>query len=262
MNIAKITNKIALISVIALIYWVFIFVSMEVFGFKVFRQNMTQIFGLSILGIFAILFGSLVLNIMFNLSAIAEHVKQEQPRQQKRASWWVPIVILSFPLLFGLLYWGNNATNKKRENYLISSAKILQETQRESINLLASYTFGMAYIKKSCQTLKYLGKVDENFPYIFVIQQDNINGKRVNLNFTNSCYLDKKSESDLKKVDYILGTSVKEREYLRDVFTGKVLEPLYSGNDDKFELYYPIQTTNGRFVLYLSKYSQYGKIGS
>ena len=66
MNIVKITNKIAIITVVLLMYWVFIFVSSMVFGFKVFQENMTEMFLLSILGIFAILSGAIILNITYS----------------------------------------------------------------------------------------------------------------------------------------------------------------------------------------------------
>jgi uncharacterized membrane protein len=44
-----------MVTVVLLVYWIFAFVSIQVFGFKVFRENLTQIFAMSILGIFAVL---------------------------------------------------------------------------------------------------------------------------------------------------------------------------------------------------------------
>lgn len=42
--LVKISNIIGLISIILLMYWVFSFVLIEVFGLKVFRQQMTETF--------------------------------------------------------------------------------------------------------------------------------------------------------------------------------------------------------------------------
>ncbi len=53
-QLVKISNIIALISIILLVYWVFIFIIAVVFGIKIFRENITEIFGFSILGILAI----------------------------------------------------------------------------------------------------------------------------------------------------------------------------------------------------------------
>ena len=72
MNIAKITNRTALVTVTLLVYWVFIFISCTVFDFTIFKEGLTTAFGLSVLGIFAVLSGAIILNIMYNLTAIAE----------------------------------------------------------------------------------------------------------------------------------------------------------------------------------------------
>ena len=125
MNVAKITNKIALITVVLLMYWVFIFISSTVFGFKVFKENMTEMFLLSILGIFAILSASIILNIMFNLTAIAEgRVKENQePRKSQKVA--IIAFLGSLAFIFMLLYAGDLATSKKKEKYLVSSASDL-----------------------------------------------------------------------------------------------------------------------------------------
>nr|WP_174506740.1 hypothetical protein [Acinetobacter sp. Marseille-Q1620] len=70
--LVKISNIIGLVSIVLLIYWVFTFVLIQVFGLKVFREYMTNTFAMSILGIIALMAGALMLNIMFNLTRIAE----------------------------------------------------------------------------------------------------------------------------------------------------------------------------------------------
>ena len=73
--LVKISNSIGLISIILLIYWVFTFVLIQVFGLKIFRQHLTESFLMSILGILALMGGALMLNIMFNLTRIAERAQ-------------------------------------------------------------------------------------------------------------------------------------------------------------------------------------------
>ena len=70
MSIVRLTNQVALVSMLILIYWVFIYVSIEVFGFKVFRENITQVFMFSILGIFSILVGAIILNIITSVPTL------------------------------------------------------------------------------------------------------------------------------------------------------------------------------------------------
>jgi hypothetical protein len=61
MDIVKITNKVAIGTILLLVYWVFIFICTTVFGFKVFKENMTEIFMLSILAIFSILCAAIII---------------------------------------------------------------------------------------------------------------------------------------------------------------------------------------------------------
>mgnify|MGYP006170424293 CR=1 FL=1 len=71
-QLVKISNYIGFISIVLLVYWVFTFILIEVFGLKVFRKNMTESFYLSVLGILAMMAGALIINIMFNLTRIAQ----------------------------------------------------------------------------------------------------------------------------------------------------------------------------------------------
>lgn len=260
MDIVKITNKIALATVILLMYWVFIFVCSTVLGFKVFQENMTEMFMLSILGIFAILSGSIILNIMFNLTAIAEgRVKQEVATKQNHKTAFYAF-LGSLLVIFLLLYAGDMATSKKKEKYLVSSASHLIKEQKEIIDGLAHYSFSREYIEKASQNIKVLGKVEEKFPRVTVITRDHLGGKPLLLGFTSYSGLEKGAEA--LKADYILGTSSEERKYLHSVFDDEVTKHRFSSNDGRYEIYYPVKTDKGHIVIHLSQYSRYGKIGS
>ena len=259
MNIVKATNKIALASVVLLMYWVFIFVSTTVFGFKVFRENMTEMFLLSVLGIFAVLAGSIILNIMYNLTAIAEGERSEVV--SAKANKKILVYFLgSLLAIFTLLYVGDKATSKKKENYLVSSASDLVEEQKPIITNLSEYSFSRQYIKNTSQNIKLLSKIEEKFPQVTVIARDEIEGKPLLLGFGSHFYSGK-DEKPLK-VNYILGTSSEERKYLNSVFDGKSSEHRFSSNDGRYEIYFPVKTAKGQIVLHLSQRSRYGKIGS
>jgi hypothetical protein len=79
MDISRVTYKIALVTVISLIYWVFAFICVQVFGLKVFGENLAQIFGLSIVGLCTVLAGAICVNIMHNLTIIAQAGSGEHP---------------------------------------------------------------------------------------------------------------------------------------------------------------------------------------
>jgi len=54
-QLIRISNIIGIVAIVLLIYWIFTFILIEVFGLKVFRQNMTESFYFSVLGILALL---------------------------------------------------------------------------------------------------------------------------------------------------------------------------------------------------------------
>lgn len=261
MSIVKITNKIALTMVVLLLYWVFVFVCSSVFGFKVFRENLTEIFLLSILGIFAILSGAIILNIMFNLTAIAEQKNTSDSYSPKKPYKFILAGFLSsLMVIFLLLYLGDQATSNKKEQHLIASAAALVKEQKDIVEVLSNYTFSRDYIEKVSKNLRVLSKIEEKFPRVTVIVKDQWNAKPLLLGFGSYMSLGKKEKPE--KVDYILSTSSEERKYLYSVFDGQNMEYYFSAHDGNYEIYYPVKTDKGLIVLYLSQYSRYGKIGS
>lgn len=260
MKIIRITNKVALYSVGLLAYWVFIFVCITIFDFKIFRENITQAFYLSIIGVFAILGGAIVLNIMLNLTKIANHVNgQDDNLSTKnigRKKW---IALASFPIIFALLFLGDYSSSLKKKNVLIGSGESLIAEQMDSIEAMADYEFSDNYVNRTSSSLKLLSKVDESFPEITLILRDQIEGKPVLLGFTQRYYSE---NMDFQKVDFIFSTSKEERAYLKSVIDGKVSDYKFSANDGNYELYFPIKTQKRVIVMYLSDRQRYGKIGS
>jgi uncharacterized membrane protein len=115
MDIARVTNRVALGTVVLLVYWIFIFICTSAFGFKVFRENTTQVFSLSIFGIMSVLVAAVALNVMHNLTAIAEKHKSEEDKQKNISTRARTIIFLvPFILILALLYVGDVATSKKK----------------------------------------------------------------------------------------------------------------------------------------------------
>ncbi|MBE9469423.1 MAG: hypothetical protein IMY72_14045 [Bacteroidetes bacterium] len=261
-KIIKISNAVGITSIILLIYWVFIFISITVFGLKVFKENMTESFYFSIIGILSLMFGALMINIMLNLTKISEFVDKKKPiNKLKKSKLSSILIILSFPLIFILLYAGDKITSKQKENYLIKSATYLTEQYSDKINHLANYSFTDKYIKQTEKTLEYLGKIDNNLPYAFVIVQDTVENELTFLRIRNfqMNYETKKNED---KIEYIYSCSKEEKEYLNEVFNRDNKKPRFSSHDGKYELFYPISNNKQKIVIYFSEYQRYGKVGS
>ena len=261
-NFVKLSNIVGTISIILLIYWVFVFISIEVFGLKVFKENMTETFYMSILGILALMLGALIINIMFNLTRIAEKHNPDNVKtsnsHNKILRW---ALIISFPLIFGVLFGGDYLTSKKKERLLIQSAKSIIDDNSEKAKLLVNYIFSEQWISKTEDILDIMSKTDENFPNVMVIVEDSIDNSKVLLGFRDFYGKLNDTIQPVKKA-YIIETTKTERDYLWKVFEENFEEIRFSAHDGNYELYYPYFKENKKIVLYFSDYQRYGKIGS
>ena len=260
--LVRLSNVIGITSIILLVYWVFIFISITVFGLKIFRENLTETFYLSVVGILALMFGALIINVMFNLTRIAEkHNQDELNNSNKTAKKLGLVFVLSFPIIFILLYGGDYLTSRKKEKMLISSAKSIVENNIEKSNKLVNYSFDEKWITQTDDILDLYSKTDKNFPYVSVIVADSIDKSKVFLGFRD--YYGKINDTIFPaKKDFIQKTTEEEREYLKNVFYKNINEVRFSASDGRYELFYPYFKGGKKIVLYFSDYQRYGKIGS
>lgn len=261
-SLVRLSNIIGIISIILLVYWVFIFISITVFGLKVFRENITETFYLSVVGILALMFGSLIINVMFNLTRIAEKHNQDNLNVTKRTSKKLGLIFgLSFPLVFGLLFGGDYLTSKKKEKMLIASAKSIVENNKEKSDKLLNYSFNESWIIETDDILDIYSKTDKHFPYVSVIVADSIDKSQIFLGFRGYYGKLKDTIQPIKK-NFIQQTTKEERDYLDKVFYKNLDKVRFSASDGRYELFYPYSKDGKKIVLYFSDYQRYGKIGS
>ena len=260
--LVKLSNIIGVISIILLVYWVFIFISITVFGLKVFRENITETFYFSILGILALMFGSLIINVMFNLTRIAEKHNQDNAYSAKTTKRIWLIFGLSFPIIFGLLFGGDYLTSKKKEQMLISSAKSIIESDSEKSEKLLNYNFSKEWINETSNTLTIYSETDKHFPNIAVIALDSIGNSQAFLGFNRYYSISQKDTIPPLRKNYIWKTTKVERDYLAKVFYENYSEIRFSASDGRYELFYPYFKDGKVIVFYFSDRQEYGKIGS
>lgn len=260
----KLTTNVAIISIFLLIYWIFIFITMTVFGLKIFRENMTEIFYMSVMGIFAIMGGALITNVILNLSRIGDALSENRslaastPQKFKH----IPLVVflMSFPVIFLLLYTGDQISSKKKQAFLIKSAKTVIDNNAKEIAHLADYSFGKKYVKDAETILSRISRREKNFPSVSVVVADRIGDKQEFLDFSN--YSRWRDFDKNTREDYIFTSSAIERDYLGQVFGGKTEKTRFSAHDGFYELYYPVKAGGRIIVLYFTDRTQYGKLGS
>ena len=284
-QLVKISNIIALISIILLVYWVFIFIIAVVFGIKIFRENITEIFGFSILGILAILASSLIVNIMLNLTRIAQR-NEDDKIIFKHGKLISVILLMIFPVLTGLLFYGDYLSSQRKKQYLLDSVQTITQTYKEPLDELTKYKFDSEFIGQIAKTIRYLQNTSNGINYAMVIVPDTIDGKDAYLGFSDN-YLNKQAAQDtkslaigdmigvtttegsqpttiyLQKIDFIYKADAVQKEYLDKVFSKNFTEPYFSASDGRYEMLYPYQI-DGKVVavLYFSDYQRYGKYGS
>lgn len=260
--LVKLSNVIGVASIMLLVYWVFIYISITVFGLKVFKENITETFYFSIIGILALMFGALMMNIMFNLTRIAEKHNQDEITNIKKTGKNLGLFIgLSFPLILGLLFGGNYLTSSKKEKMLIASAKSIIENNTEKSKKLLNYSFNEKWIIETVNTLDIYSKTDENFPYVSIIVSDSIDRSQIFLGF--SYYIGKLNDTiPPQKKNFIQPTTKEERDYLIKVFFNNYEGIRFSASDGRYELFYPYIKEGKVIVLYFTDNQRYGKIGS
>jgi len=261
-TLVKLSNIVALVSIVLLVYWVFVFISVEVFGFKIFRENLSETFAMSVLGIFSLMAGSLMINVMFNLTRIAEKHNKDEVVEAKAISknlGWA--FLLSFPLIFGLLFGGDYLTSKKKEAMLVDSAKSVVEKYPQKVDGLLNYQFNRDWLVEMDNTLDLMRKTDKNFPSVLVIVKDSIDNSDVFLGFRD---YNKPTDENVQpeKQGFILETTKPERDYLNKVFNENSGEIRFSALDGNYQLYYPYSKDGRRIILYFSDFQRYGKLGS
>ncbi len=263
-RIIRLTNRVALLATVALFYWVFIFLVITTFDLKIFREHITQIFYLSVLGIFAVLGGAMVLNIMSNLSkisgVIAEKKADAVSAVRKVSKFRIIAAALSFPIICGTLFAGDMVTAELRKDILVQAARSLIAENQAELAALARYEFSKEYALKAGAVLNVIKKTDKHFPEVVLILPDNIDGKRVFLGFQAREYPAK--DKDVAKHQFIFSASHEDRSYLDSVFNGREKNDRFNYNKGYYELYFPTQAGGKTIVLYFSDFQRYGKFGS
>ena len=259
----RITNRIAKYATIAVVYWVFIFLIITVFDLKIFRERMTEMFFLSLLGIFAVLGGALILNVMSNLSkmsaALSPPVSPGEVNYASRGR--IVAIFLSFALIAAGLFLGNKLSARHKKALLIASADRLVAENQPSLAKLADYTFSSDYVKTAEQTLNVLNKLDKDFPEVMVIEPDVIDGTELYLGFGGRGYWHD-DKDPIQKSAYIYSTSREEREYLTKIFSGSETTYRFHAEKGNYQLYFPTVVNNRKLILYFSDFQRYGKFGS
>jgi hypothetical protein len=260
----KLSNVIGFVSVLALLYWIFIFITMQIFDLKVFKENIIESFYYFITCILVLMFGSLMINIMFNLSRIAEKVDAHDVQERDAGSCKkrnlnikVILFILSFPVLAAFLFFGDYATAKEKEITLKKSANLILGSYKTELDAITNYNFDKAWINNVSETLDFMSKIDPNFDNVSIILEDVINNNNCYLVFTR--YNKVENIRNISKTKYIRSFELSEREYLEKVFHKSYNAEYFKAKKGSYIFFIPYEYSGKTIVLYFNDIQSYGK---
>ena len=263
-KMVKLSNIIGLVSVFALIYWVIIFITTQVFSLKIFRETITQTFNFSIIGIFVLMFGALIINIMFNLSRIADKLNSDSDTTIEKNGKGILLFICSLPVLIACLFLGNYFSTKKIESELNDSANEIIKSFQFEINKISNYTFDVDWINQTANLLSLIIRLDHNFNNMAIIIEDEINGTPFYLSFYDGIKMDKEEnkENVLNKVDFIRKYDLDERKYIEKVFKENYNQKYFMSNKGSYHLFIPYDNNGKKLILFFSDQRYYGSLKS
>jgi hypothetical protein len=262
-KMVKLSNTIGFIAVLALIYWVIIFTTTEIFGLKIFKETTTATFNWSILGILVLMFGALIINIMFNLSRIADKINNDNETIEKTAikkGKGIIIFIISLPIVIIALFFGNFLSSKNVENELKKSADKIIDSYQMSISELSDYSFDRDWINSARNLLSFMVRIDPNINNVAIIFEDEINGNNFYLTVSDGGEI---RENDiLSKMNYLRNYELKEREYIENVFKDNFNQKYFVSNNGLYRLFVPYQNNEMKIIFLFSNRRSYGTLSS
>ncbi|MDO4441475.1 MAG: hypothetical protein Q4B81_04760, partial [Moraxella sp.] len=181
---------IAILGILGLIYWVFGFILIQVFGLKVFEKNLTELFGLSVLGILAVLAGALILNIMLNLTRLADQKENPNPTPstptKSHITKLITLGVAMFGVMAGGLFWGDHITSQRKFALMQASANQVIENSQDSLGFLGEYRFDKTWIDKAVANIELLEATNDKLNQAVIIVPDTVAGNTVYLGFTSN----------------------------------------------------------------------------
>lgn len=272
--VVRLTNRIAFITLHLLIFWILIFSVNTVFDLKIFRMHLTETFGLSILGILAILGGALMINLMLNMSRIADAKQGVIDSQMsttdgllrwKRQKYLLMMLLLAV-FLVGGMFVADARTRWVKKNLMLNTAQQLAEQYHAPLTQFAQSNLDVKNVQEMANVVDLMGKSTEFVQRVQVIRLENIHGQQVPVAVGAqdgaARVTDANAQPELNPVDLVFRATKEQREYIEKVAQGQTVEPLYYSEGGQYWLMLPIKANGKNVILYTSDYQAYGKLGS
>lgn len=257
-------NRLAMLAILALLYWVLLFSVNEVFDLRILRERSTTAFGFVVLGILALLAGSLMLNIMFNLTRIAERVEHAalapaSASESKRSSprrWLLGFTALT-TLSVALMFAGDARTRMLKKDLMLQTAQAISSQNQAALRQFAQQELTANSVNPLAQQLELVRKSTEFVNEVYVLRPEKILGQDNIVAIEHE--LPPEDKKPFSSLDLAFKATQQQRTYLNAAFAGQTDAPLYVSRGGRYWLLYPVRLDNKVLVLFLSDEQAYGK---
>lgn len=263
----RLSNRIGIAAAVILIFWVFTTIVSEVADLQVFKRYLDKTIEMSIIGILALMASALMLNVMMNLTRIADsHDNASIGDDTGKTKLWGGAFLAGFPLLLIILFGGDYLTQQEREQQLQMAAETMLQDYPGRFQQIGKFEFTPQWIEKTVDTVSLLERTDPNVGSVSIIIPDEFENVPAFLAFNGYRLGVSKPEEDgawvPQKEDFILQFNVEERAYLNDVFKSSTPVNLFLSESGSYQLYVPVIVEKGRsYILRVSKYNRSGVLG-
>ena len=271
-------NAVGIIAAVCLVYWVFIFLVSSVFGLKVFKEHFTEAFLMSVLGLLALMAGTLMISLMLNITRIAIALEKltssltntalaSSLMSLKQKMMVLGAIAASFVLIVVVLFAGDAYTRYEKKRLLLAMASTLVDENKSKLQALEGFHFDKPSVLALSRQVEVIAKIDSTVDDLSLLMPDDIDGRPVILGFGRYAswrveHNENAEAQEPRKINYVFSASQAQRAYLKEVFAGKSTEQRFEANQGHYELFYPVKVNHKIVVFYFNDYQRYGKSGS
>ncbi len=271
-------NRLALLAMGLMLLLLLGWAVVQVFGLRVFTRSLTQAVVFGGVGLFAVLGACLILNVMLNLSRMADSLAAlhkdtatvGMPASGGDSKRWLALMGAAAVLMVAGLFAGDAHTRSVKKQRLIDTAQSVM--QERSARLDAALTLPdslqqPALLQNLARQLALIEQTDRHVDHIGLLLPARYLGEpvvvQVNRNWSNLRQDATVVEQGMARVelgDLLFKTSADQRQWLFEAFAGRQPQPLYRHEGGHYQLFYPVKIGPDWVVLYFDDRQAYGKV--
>jgi hypothetical protein len=262
LKLVKLTVTIILLTIAGILIWFFGLILTLTFDLNVFDKGSMGFMASILGGAFVLAACSALLNLVLNLSIIAEKsVTAEEKNEPSRLNYKSAIIFGGALIITAaFLFIGDHLSRDSFKKKLTSEVHDIIVRYPKSIEKIGTSIQDKKTLHEIPSILSFLSKLKHEFPSVIMITSGSINSEKAFLRITPYTHEDDMLKPAFNNSFYECGK--KDCDYLEKIFSGKTNEKYFWNDNDNYFYYIPISSGDKTFILLFSKLQRYGKIGS